>query len=87
MELPDPGPDGRIYLTTAQAAKVFGVAACTISQWKARGYLQPLAGSPDRKPLYEYGALAEAEHRAWQNALRTSGSDRRIKRRWKGDQS
>jgi hypothetical protein len=81
MELPAPAPDGRIYLNTSQAAELLNVAACTISAWKNRGHLTPLAGSPPRKPLYLYDDLIKAEFTAWQNALRTSGSDKRVKRR------
>lgn len=81
MELPEPAPDGRIYLCTKSAAELFGVRACTISSWKTKGLLTPLPGSPPHKPLYAYDDLVQAEYTAWQNALRTSGTDKRVTRR------
>lgn len=81
MELPEPAADGRVYLSTKGAAELFGVRACTISSWKTKGYLRPLDGSPPRKPLYSYDDLVQAEYTAWQAALRTSGTDKRILRR------
>jgi len=81
MELPPPAPDGVIYLTTTQAAKLAGVACCTITSWRHKGYLKPLEGSPPRKPMYSFKAVCEAEFQAWQNAIRTSGNDKRVHRR------
>ena len=81
MELPEPAANGVIYLHTKAAAELFGVACCTISSWKTKGYLCPLPGSPPRKPMYSYDDLVQAEYSAWQAALRTSGTDKRIKRR------
>ena len=81
MELPEPAANGVVYLCTRQAAELFGVACCTISSWKTKGYLRPLDGSPPRKPMYAYDDLVQAEYTAWQAALRTSGTDKRIARR------
>lgn len=57
-----------------------GVSPCTVTQWRNRGYLQPVEGSPPRKPLYRMRDVEDAEHQARLNAIRTSGSDRKVRR-------
>lgn len=78
VELPQPAPDGRIYVNTTQAAEAMGVTKTTIGRWRSHSYLEPLPGSPRRKPLYAWDDVVEAEHRAWQAGLSTSGVDPRL---------
>lgn len=80
VELPAPAPDGETYVTTTLGARLLNVAVCTISSWKAKGYVQPVSGSPARRPLYRWDELVEAEFIARQNAIRTSGSDAQVRR-------
>lgn len=81
FELPEPAPDDRIYVSTKQAAAAMRVAPCTITWWRSRGYLTPLDGCPPRKPLYAWEDVIAAEHRAWEAAIKASGTDVQIKRR------
>lgn len=74
------GPDGEEYWTTAQAAAVMDVSPSTISTWRGRGYLRPVAGSPPRRPLYRRTDVVQAEKAAYEAALRTSGSAKRTSR-------
>lgn len=80
MDLPDAAFDGEYYVTTARAARLLGIATCTISAWKKRGYLAPVEGSPPSRPLYLWTDVLEAEYTARQNAIRTSGTDVQVKR-------
>ena len=72
--------DGETYLLTKAAAEAIGVAECTVSQWRRRGLLEPVPGSPPRKPLYRLSDLRKAEQVARENAIRTSGTDVRVRR-------
>jgi hypothetical protein len=78
--LPPVSADGETYLFTKDAASAMGVAQCTISQWRRRGLLEPVDGCPPRKPLYRLTDLRKAEQAARENAIRTSGSDLRVRR-------
>ena len=80
MDLPEPASDGLIYVTTATAARLLGVAPCTVTSWKAKGYLRPVTGSPVRRPVYAWDDVMEAEFRARQNAIRTSGTTKQVQR-------
>ena len=80
MLLPAAAADGETYLFTKAAAEAMGVADCTISQWRRRGILEPVDGCPPRKPLYRLSDLRRAEQVARENAIRTSGSDLRVRR-------
>lgn len=80
MILPAAAADGETYLFTKDAAVAMGVAMCTISQWRRRGILEPVDGCPPRKPLYRLSDLRRAEQVARENAIRTSGSDLRVRR-------
>lgn len=80
MLLPPPGPDGEIYVFTKDAAKAMGVAACTVTQWRRRGYLEPVEGSPPHKPLYRLSDVRRAEKTTRDNAIRVSGSDSQVQR-------
>jgi predicted site-specific integrase-resolvase len=80
MELPEPGPDGLTYVTSATAAALLGIAPPTIRSWRAKGYLRPVPGSPSRKSVYLWDDVLEAEHKARQNAIRTSGTNRQVQR-------
>ncbi len=80
VEIPAPAADGLTYVTTATAARLLRVAPCTISSWKAKAYLRPVPGSPPRHPVYLWDDVLEAEYTARQNAIRTSGTDRQVKR-------
>ncbi|HEV2255383.1 MAG TPA: hypothetical protein VGS06_19555 [Streptosporangiaceae bacterium] len=74
MLLPDPAPDGEIYLTTAQAAQAMGRKPPAIRRWVRIGYL------PEAAPgLYAFSAVAAAEKRAREAAIRTSGTDARAR--------
>jgi hypothetical protein len=79
--LPPAAPDGETYLFTKEAAAAVGVAVCTISQWKAKGYIEPLPGSPPRKPLYSLSALRRAERETRERAIEATGTDRLVQRR------
>lgn len=80
MLLPDAAPDGRIYLTSAQAAEITGVKPAAVRRWEHIGYLESAPGTSRRK-LYEYTAVLRAERLAREAAIRTSGSDTRVQRR------
>ena len=84
MELPAAAHDGETYVTTTLGARLLNVAVCTISSWKAKGYVQPVTGSPPRRPLYRWDDLVEAEYIARQNAIRTSGTDAQVRRNREG---
>jgi hypothetical protein len=81
VELPEPGPDGEIYLNTKQAAAAARVAPCTITRWRSLGYLERLPGCSSRKHLYARSAVLDAERLAWQAAIEASGTDVQIRRR------
>lgn len=78
--MPVLSPDGEEYVLTKEAAEAMGVSPCTVTQWRNRGYLRPVEGSPPRKPLYRMRDVEDAEHQARLNAIRTSGSDRKVRR-------
>src|SRR6266446_4569988 len=61
VELPPPAPDGVTYVVTKTAAALIGVAECTITRWRHLGYLEPVPGSPPRRPLYRWPDVVEAE--------------------------
>jgi hypothetical protein len=73
--------DGVEYLTTAEAAAAMDVHPATISTWRRRGYLTPHPDSPDGHPFYSRLDVARAEKRAYDAAMRTSGSAKRSSRR------
>jgi DNA-binding transcriptional MerR regulator len=70
MLLPPPAPDGRVYLTSAQAAELTGVKPPTVRSWEHKGYLQSAPGTNTRK-LYAYDAVLAAARRAREAAIRT----------------
>lgn len=76
------GPDGEQYLTRKQAAKLMGITPKTIGTWEARGHLARLSGCPPRKPIYRLSDVIDAEYEARAAAVRTSGSDTRVVRRF-----
>lgn len=80
MDLPAPASDGLTYVTTATAAALLGVAPCTITSWKVKEYLRPIAGSPPRRPVYLWDDVLDAEATARHNALRTSGTTKQVQR-------
>lgn len=86
VELPAPAADGLTYVTTTTAARLLGVAPVTITGWKALGYLTPVPGSPPGKPLYLWDDVLDAEYERRQAALRTSGSDKRCRRKGEEDE-
>jgi hypothetical protein len=56
MLLPAPGPDGEVYVTTAQAAEAMGVGAPAVRYWVRKGYL------PEKLPgVYALTAVTAAE--------------------------
>lgn len=80
MLLPPEHTDGETYLLTKAAAEAMGVAVPTISQWRRRGLIDPVPGSPPRKPLYRLSDLRRAEQRARENYIAATGTDDRVRR-------
>ena len=78
--LPPERDDGETYLLTKAAAEAMGVAVPTISQWRRRGLIDPVPGSPPRKPLYRLSDLRRAEQRARENYIAATGTDDRVRR-------
>lgn len=76
--------DGEIYVDTRGAAEQFGVAPCTISSWKRRSLIVPIPESPPGKPIYRLQDVAMAEKKTRDNALRTSGTLKRVRRDYAG---
>lgn len=79
VELPAPLGD-ETYVVTKTAAELMGVTPSTITHWRTNGYLAPIPGSPPHKPLYRWADVIEAEYLARQAAIRTSGTDKRVRR-------
>ena len=67
--------DGMI--TTAEAAKLVGVSAVTIRQWRSRGWLQRQGLDERNRPLHTPEAVRTAERLVRENGRRTSGIDPR----------
>ena len=80
VELPEPAPDGVIYVTTTVAARLLRVAPCTVTSWKSKRYLAPVPGSPPGKPVYRWADVLEAEFTARMNAIRVAGTDVQVRR-------
>jgi hypothetical protein len=77
MLLPDPAPDGEIYVTTAQAAQAMGRQPPAIRRWVKLGRL------PESAPgIYRLSDVAAAEQLAREAAIRTTGSDTRPQPRY-----
>ncbi|MFI6594968.1 hypothetical protein ACIBHX_01900 [Nonomuraea sp. NPDC050536] len=74
------GPDGERYVTRAQAAEVKGVSVGAIDGWIRKGYLAPLEGCPPRRLLFNLADVDAAELLAYEAAVRTSGTDKRVTR-------
>lgn len=72
--------DGEQFLTRKQAAEQMGVHPDTITTWVRNGYLAALDGCPPRRQLYARSDVEHAERLAYQAALRTSGSGKRVER-------
>ena len=80
--LPEAADDDLVYLTTAQAAEAFGVTTAAIRRWVKLKYLKPVVKDERTgRALYEFTQVARAERQAYENALRTSGSDTRVIRK------
>jgi hypothetical protein len=75
VQLPNPAPDGEIYVSTALAAKAMGVKPRTIHSWLALGYLPKV-----RPGWYKLSDVAAAEATARRNAIAVSGTDKRVRR-------
>lgn len=81
LALPPLAPDGRRYLTAAQAGEMFGVGAPAVRRWHAIGYFPAGTVIGDgRNKLYEMTACADAELLAREAAERTSGTVKRAER-------
>lgn len=80
VELPAPAADGITYVVTKTAAELIGVAECTITRWRHLGYLEPVPGSPPRRPLYRWPDVVEAEYLARRAAIAASGTDAQVRR-------
>lgn len=72
------GPDGERYVDRVNAAKLMGVDPDTVSGWVAQGRLA--AVGPRRYQLFRLEDVQNAELAAHDGAVRTSGSDVRVKR-------
>jgi len=81
LEMPFPAADGAVYVFTKQAADLMGVTPGTITHWRSRGYLEPVPGSPPRKPLYRWDDVVDAEYQARMAAIEASGTDIQVRRR------
>jgi hypothetical protein len=80
VQIPDAIADDLVYVFTSQAARLVGVAPCTVTRWRNIGYLKPAPGSPPRKPAYLWDDVLEAEYKARMAAIRTSGTDVQVRR-------
>lgn len=67
-------------LNTEAAAKLVGVSASTIRQWRRRGHLTIQGLDEYDHPLHTAAAVREAERKVRENGLRTSGIDPRKQR-------
>ena len=66
MLLPDPAPDGEIYVSTAQAAEAMRLQPPAIRRWVKIGYL------PEAAPgVYAFSAVTAAEKLARDAEART----------------
>lgn len=74
------GPDGEQYVTRQQAATIKGVTDKTIDRWVRVGYLTPIPGSQPGLRIFRLDDVDNAETRAYEAALATSGSDKRVTR-------
>lgn len=74
------GPDGERYVTRSHAAALKGVAAGTVDGWVRKGYLKPLDGCPPRHLMFNLADVDAAEVLAYEAALRTSGTGKRVTR-------
>lgn len=74
--------DGVEYLTTTEAAAAMDVSPAAVKTWRRRGYLVPHPDSPEGHPFYAYVDVARAEKKAYDAAVRTSGSAKRSSRRF-----
>ena len=63
MILPNPAPDGEIYLTTSQTADYCGVTKGRVVQWRYAGILESIPGCPPRKPFFALADVIQAEWR------------------------
>lgn len=66
MLLPDPAPDGEVYVTTGQAAEAMDVTEHTVRRWVRAGYLTRAAPG-----LYASSAVTAAEKLARDAEART----------------
>lgn len=81
VQIPDAIADDLVYVFTGQAARLMGVAPCTITRWRDVGYLKPQPGSPPRRPVYLWDDVVEAEYKARMAAITASGTDVQVRRR------
>lgn len=68
--------DGLLY--TDQLARMLGRRPGTIYSWKSRGIIAPDGLDEYGRPLYRRDTGREAERRARENGIRTSGVDPRL---------
>lgn len=64
-------------LTTPDAARLVGVSAATIRQWRKRGWLLPQGLDERGYPLHTKDAVRAAERLVRENGKRASGIDPR----------
>lgn len=63
------------FLTTAESAKLAGVSASTLRDWRSKGYLQAQGLDERGHPLHTAAAVREADRLAREAGLKASGID------------
>jgi hypothetical protein len=76
-----PLPDDGFLLTTREAAKLIGVEASTIRQWRKRGQLVPQGLDERGYPLHSPQAVRDAEKKVRKRGLDSSNIDPRLLRK------
>jgi transposase-like protein len=64
---------GDVLLTTAEAARLVGVDASTISKWRKRRNIHPDGLDERHRPLYRSETVIAAELQVRRRGLETSG--------------
>lgn len=57
-------------ITATEAAKLCGVALCTITKWVRQGRIHPVGLNPQGRKLYRLLDIAKAEHSTRNKARR-----------------
>jgi hypothetical protein len=64
--LPDPAPDGEIYVTASTAGRIVGASTRTVLSWLANGWLEESGREEDglQQILFRYRDVIRADARA-----------------------